>query len=339
MPTEQQDAMPDLKLPDWLPHVVRLAAETIYEREVRASSPDDINLLNCLSSDERMKSVWSELRKSKYKSTKTFVCPSDFYFISLAKSKRMKATELCQKGGDFNKATARLLEGQADVLDRQREQGQALWPEQECATYWFFHCAYYVAQDPRPLLSRAELKQERAAYSTAQQKLNELSETLRSLGMKSKAEELQRISVEVEDCASWVEVDARTATERRHRVPDSGRFQSRSAARSRVLPSGSSFAPVQQQFVVRMPTQSHDIGQIVEGAMDEMPWNLAAIQRGLQLGAAAIRQAAADDSVLIRVHVGDLAADETVATHQIIVPILQASRMDQASLRPFGLVR
>jgi hypothetical protein len=208
MPTEQQDAMPDLKLPDWLPHVVRLAAETIYEREVRASSPDDINLLNCLSSDERMKSVWSELRKSKYKSTKTFVCPSDFYFISLAKSKRMKATELCQKGGDFNKATARLLEGQADVLDRQREQGQALWPEQECATYWFFHCAYYVAQDPRPLLSRAELKQERAAYSTAQQKLNELSETLRSLGMKSKAEELQRISVEVEDCASWVEVDA-----------------------------------------------------------------------------------------------------------------------------------
>jgi hypothetical protein len=208
MPTEQQDAAPELKLPDWLPHVVRLAAETIYKREVRASSFDEVNLLNRLTSNERMKSVWSELKKSKYNSTKTFACPADFYFISLAKSKRMKATELCQKGGNFNKATARLLEGQADVLDQQRKRGQALWPEQECATYWFFHCAYYVALYPRPLLSRAELKQERGDYSTAQQKLNELSETLRSLGMKSEAEELQRISVEAEDCASWVEVDA-----------------------------------------------------------------------------------------------------------------------------------
>src|SRR4029077_17191032 len=87
MPTEQQDAAPQLKLPKWLPHVVKLAAERIYERQVRAGNPEHIGLLNSLTRAERMKNVWHKLhqrRNSKSKSPKTFTSPANFYFISLA---------------------------------------------------------------------------------------------------------------------------------------------------------------------------------------------------------------------------------------------------------------
>jgi hypothetical protein len=56
-----QDEVAGLKLPDWLPPVVKFAAQKICLRHARDNTSDDIELLNRLISDHRMRKVWDEL--------------------------------------------------------------------------------------------------------------------------------------------------------------------------------------------------------------------------------------------------------------------------------------
>jgi hypothetical protein len=202
-----QDEVPEPKPAEWLPPAAKRAAEKIYRRKLNEGTSDDIELLNRLTSDERMKKVWRELKSKRYAistSTKRFSDRMLFYFNCLAQTKRKKAKELRQKGGDFNKATAQLLEGEANRLDRPPSEAPDSWPEQDCAIYCFFYGAYHIARDLQLLLSREELKTIHDKYVDVSKQLRDL---LRSFGMDYYADQLGPIALEVEERHRYVEID------------------------------------------------------------------------------------------------------------------------------------
>jgi hypothetical protein len=207
--TEPQDAQRDIRLPDWLPPVVKSTAIFIFDRELTEGAPDDIEVLNRLSSDSRMHGVWRELkRNTKSNSSKRYLSPYEYYPNRLAEWKRTKASELRRKRGAFNEATARLVEGEAQLLERKQSPTEAPWPEQDCALSWFFICAYEAAKNRRKILSRAEIDQLMKEFLTTSKQLEGLSETLRSFGMEKEAAELKRIASDLVHEALNVEPDA-----------------------------------------------------------------------------------------------------------------------------------
>jgi hypothetical protein len=245
MSTEPKNETPDLNLPAWLPPAAQFVATKIYQRELNEGTSDDLRLLNRLTSDERMRKVWSVLNGNKYSksgSSREFSHPMQFYFHYLAQSKRKKASEhrdwearakalereadqlpvpRCEKlaekkrkaatelrrSGPYFEATAKLLEGEADQIDQPRIGAANSWTEQDCSIYCFFYSAYNIAWDPQPLLYREDLKQINNEYSGVERQLRELAEKLRSLGMDWDAKELERIALEVTDRWFSIEVD------------------------------------------------------------------------------------------------------------------------------------
>jgi hypothetical protein len=205
-----QDEVPELKLPDWLPFAAKLAAEKVYQRKLNEGTSDDIYLLNRLTADERMKRVWTTLTSERFassKSKKTFANPMLFYFNCLARAKRKKAAELRKRGGDFNQATAQLLEGEADRLDRPPTEAPDAWPEQDCAIYCFFYGAYSLARDLQPILSREELRNFHNDYLRLSKQLRDSFEKLRFLGMDYYADLLAPIILEVDQRERFVDLD------------------------------------------------------------------------------------------------------------------------------------
>jgi hypothetical protein len=208
--TGPQVEVSDLEIPDWLPQGARFAASRIYQRELSDGTSEDISLLKRLMSDERMKKVWRELNKgtkSKSNSVNKFVSPHDYYLLCLAQSKRKKSSELRNNGGDFNEATAKLLESEAGCLDKGLNRAIGSWPEQACAVYCFFWGAFHIARDLQPQQSREGMTLILDEWSDAERQLERLSKKLRFFGMDQDAEELLRITSTVSERASFIEID------------------------------------------------------------------------------------------------------------------------------------
>jgi hypothetical protein len=199
----------DLELPQWLPSVVKLAAAKIDQHRLSEGTPDDIRLLNRLTSDERMKKVWREIgsRSARIGSAQRFQHPTLFYNACLAREKRKKASELRSKGGYFDMATAKVLESEADVLAQASTEAHNAWSAEECAVYCFFYGAYDKALGPGPLPTRKSLDDLHKEYSDVTKKLRALAERLRAMGMDHHAEELVRIALEVEENKLYIETN------------------------------------------------------------------------------------------------------------------------------------
>jgi hypothetical protein len=210
MSTEQQDQVPALKVPDLLPLPVKVAAARIYDRERNEGTIEAIKLLNRLTSAAQMQKVWRELttrRALKTDSSEAFAHPLEFYQSRVARAKQTKAATLRQESSDdFDKATAALLEAEA-ALGPVSFKAKKMWSEQDCALYCYFSNAHYFARDFNPPLSRRRLGEILGEYCNSARLLKDLSDKLNSFGMDHCAVNLRRIAAEVEDRASWIEVD------------------------------------------------------------------------------------------------------------------------------------
>jgi hypothetical protein len=191
-----QDEVPGLKLPDWLPPVVKFAAQKICLRHARDNTSDDIELLNRLISDHRMRKVWDELNHNMthLNANMKFAGPWYFYYCRLGREKLKIATELRTRGGDENEARARILELQATDLVWEPTNEPDQWPETYLAIYCFFYGLYTISMDPKPLPSQEFLTEMRVKYLAAKQQLMSLSRLLSSFDMQSEAEQLARIA-------------------------------------------------------------------------------------------------------------------------------------------------
>ena len=109
----------DLELPEWLPPQV-----ASYARQINCGTKSDELMLRRLTSDPRMKVVWSELLKRKrtdYKSSDAFAHPAtarkDWYPGPRELLRRAQAIR--QMSGPYNEGEAKKLELLVD-LDRER---------------------------------------------------------------------------------------------------------------------------------------------------------------------------------------------------------------------------
>jgi hypothetical protein len=169
-----------LKLPDWLPPAVKFSAQQICRDSDGAS---DIELLNRLISDVRMRKVWDELNQNMahLDSNAKFINPLAFYVCRLRQEKSKLASECIKKGGAKNEALAQMLEYQVSDLVAVPSNGPDHWLGTDCAIYCFLCGAYQLAMARRPLPSQVFLDDIRAKYLAAQKQLMSISEMLTEL--------------------------------------------------------------------------------------------------------------------------------------------------------------
>jgi hypothetical protein len=198
----------DLKLPEWLPAVVRFAATKISQREEDAEAPDDLNLLIRLASDKRMHNVWRTLNKTKTRCERDrFGNPMFFYSNCWAPFKQEEASKLRLEGGAHNQATARYIESEAHRLFRPSSEDSQSRPGKDCALYCYFYGAYHIARDLSPLPSRQSIKVLYDQYSDVEEQLRQISDKLCALGMGCHAEELLPMIRDVIDAKTFIVSD------------------------------------------------------------------------------------------------------------------------------------
>jgi hypothetical protein len=213
MSTEPHDATPDLILPDGLPCDVKLAAKDFYQRKLNEGTSDHINLLNRWASDKRIETVYERLNhiSARLFNSKHYDSPGQFYSNRLAQAKREKAVELRRKGGDYNEATARLIESEA-ARPVEAPSEAADWSGQACAIYCFFYSAFYYAYDAKQnKRTLRDLEPRGYDYSRVADQFDFLFDTLLSWGMTDYAKDLNKISrlvaKDLEDWKDWTRRD------------------------------------------------------------------------------------------------------------------------------------
>jgi hypothetical protein len=158
----------ELKLPIWLPQPVAAHARQVFTNNCRTES--DRLLLRRLTSDLRMKGVWTELLKRKrfnYKSSKAFIYPatSRMDWSPTVRTQRRRAQTLRRMPSTVNEAEAKELELYAimnQIVDDYTWDPEL--PIQDRALVAFFDQAFEFARsDSRPV-PRAIAKKKREYY-------------------------------------------------------------------------------------------------------------------------------------------------------------------------------
>jgi hypothetical protein len=157
-------------LPEWLPQPVADYARRAFTNDCR-TAPDEL-LLRRLSSDLRMKRVWSELLKRKrlnHRSTEAFKYPATSLknWTSGARAGRRRVQNLRRMSDPINEAEANKVELCMAMYQVGQEHkwgsGEKL-PTQQLALVAFFDQAFECARSNSRPVSRADAQAKRAHY-------------------------------------------------------------------------------------------------------------------------------------------------------------------------------
>lgn len=163
-PQPHHGAGTDLQMPAWLPPLV-----ASYARQVSCRTDTDESLLCRLTSDPRMRGVWTELRKRKrsnYKSSDTFKYPATADMDWDPKSRQMlrRAQTIRRMSDPNNNYEATKIEAFVKLqwAAETATWGSQLPPMQERALVAFFSQAFELARtDSRPVPHAAAQKKRR----------------------------------------------------------------------------------------------------------------------------------------------------------------------------------
>jgi hypothetical protein len=151
--------------PDWLPTVISQSVTKLHSQiESEGDSARALEVLTRLTSDKRMKRVWTEIFKRKradHRSTSEYLHPAIVTYASMAKSLRKRAADFRKSAHVKDQALAKVFELEANDLDSRPDRldspdpftwlGQtsgSKWTEQELAAAKLFRAAYQCAIDP-----------------------------------------------------------------------------------------------------------------------------------------------------------------------------------------------
>jgi hypothetical protein len=169
------------KIPDWVPLSVRERAEGIYAAYPNGADPKLLLILNRLTSDPPMKSVWTELQKRR---RQEYVKTSDFFRPAIApgrqtswtpqaRSMRRCAKEM-HRSGRHEQATRLDLEaslqevGETLNIIADPRDPQSL---QDVALAWFFSQVVSLARHPPKPITLCEVLRLRKPYAAKASRL------------------------------------------------------------------------------------------------------------------------------------------------------------------------
>jgi hypothetical protein len=196
--------------PEWAsPAVINIAERLCAQVKTEQDPAKALDMLSRLTSDERMRPVWTELYKKKrdlHRPTETFHHPACVSYKSIAARCRRHACKLRKRQGVDDEIDAKVLEMEADGYEHKPDPLAAVpWSEQDIGVQLFFWHTYRKALNCKPEFL-SDLQRKHSKLKTLADHLRkQAGETeLLGEGQASLAQKLAQLASEYDDAARQV---------------------------------------------------------------------------------------------------------------------------------------